>query len=844
MQPPPPPPSPPPPPPPPSSPPSSSGDPIPNNHHSTTNGPIDESLVQKVLQSASSLETIRSQLTEHEASVHFAATLLSHPAGLPSTNQLSTHLNGTDNSNINTNIGNSNTFIAPSVKDAWLALLQNSTLNGEILDKEPKALNEDIGMSGANTLSATSTGEILEYPLPRGQLCKATKIHALETSLKRAADVASQLDSYKKQKKHKNNNDDDIEASNKEFVNKEEEVHQEDEHDVVRSQVQTLKLIHDEINQNQSAPSSFRQITPQWFMHAFQSKIREIRDYHARHDVSLSSFQQDTAMDYSLDEMTMTNDNSWSRNRYSTSDGNPMQSIINQKQKKRRIANPAADGYDLYSILNTSLSKVKNGEMFTIEEVLGKYLDLITIHESIISSPPLNDMFVRATAVARATGIPSKIENEHVNEDIDENNDNNKANKHVNVSYPDFCTLLQRGLATSIPEKEKLSSNNGTRKKYIRFLSSLQSYLFSYLGKVSPLLDIEKEVIQPAMKQFDDEWSQYGGVSGWEKKPSERSMISNNFDTGSKNENNAKEEAGINLQQFQDVQALINSVNPDMLKAELARLGLKCGGTPLDRAKRLWLTKDTPLCELPAKLFSKKSGNASSNGETKAVAKSAIQGFTPLHAAPVNQSRVDVARLEVVVTSLLDQLRPTLDATARRAERRLTQTLNEKEREMEEEISGAYNANDDGDELSNEKKNNDDEGSDSEDEDTPIYNPKGVPLGWDGKPIPYWLFKLHGLNHFYPCEICGNESYRGSHNFEKHFAEAKHSYGMRCLGIPNTKHFHGVTKIEDAQRLWAKLSEEVNKDIFDGSKDEEYEDSHGNVLSRATYEDLARQGLL
>ena len=27
----------------------------------------------------------------------------------------------------------------------------------------------------------------------------------------------------------------------------------------------------------------------------------------------------------------------------------------------------------------------------------------------------------------------------------------------------------------------------------------------------------------------------------------------------------------------------------------------------------------------------------------------------------------------------------------------------------------------------------------------PIYNPKNLPLGWDGKPIPYWLYKLHGL---------------------------------------------------------------------------------------------------
>lgn len=117
-------------------------------------------------------------------------------------------------------------------------------------------------------------------------------------------------------------------------------------------------------------------------------------------------------------------------------------------------------------------------------------------------------------------------------------------------------------------------------------------------------------------------------------------------------------------------------------------------------------------------------------------------------------------------------------------------------------------------------------------------------LSWDGKPIPYWLYKLHGLNFFFPCEICGNESYRGRRNFEKHFTETKHAYGMRCLGIPNTNHFHGVTSIEDAQALWAKLQKTVTRDKFDGSKEEQYEDSQGNVLSRSQYEDLARQGLL
>jgi len=37
------------------------------------------------------------------------------------------------------------------------------------------------------------------------------------------------------------------------------------------------------------------------------------------------------------------------------------------------------------------------------------------------------------------------------------------------------------------------------------------------------------------------------------------------------------------------------------------------------------------------------------------------------------------------------------------------------------------------------------EDDNDDDDDEPIYNPKNLPLGWDGKPIPYWLYKLHGL---------------------------------------------------------------------------------------------------
>ena len=190
------------------------------------------------------------------------------------------------------------------------------------------------------------------------------------------------------------------------------------------------------------------------------------------------------------------------------------------------------------------------------------------------------------------------------------------------------------------------------------------------------------------------------------------------------------------------------------------------------------MTKDTPLSELPKKLFAKKKGAATKPSSDKA------SGTETVRVNIKNERPVDIAKREVVVMAYLNQLKPILEATTRRTGRRETQTTKEREKEINEDLHGSL--------IQNAKRKSSDgkEGKyssdeDSNDEDAPIYNPKGVLLGWDGKPIPYWLFKLHGLNHFYPFEICGGESYRGRKDFETHFAEARHSYGMKSLGIPN-----------------------------------------------------------
>jgi hypothetical protein len=189
-----------------------------------------------------------------------------------------------------------------------------------------------------------------------------------------------------------------------------------------------------------------------------------------------------------------------------------------------------------------------------------------------------------------------------------------------------------------------------------------------------------------------------------------------------------------------------------------------------------------------------------------------------------------LALQEEQVNRLGELLMETLEETATMIEKKQARTYDEIERDL------ALAAEEEAMQV--------DEDEDEEEEEKPIYNPLNLPLGFDGKPIPYWLYKLHGLNLEFKCEICGNYSYWGPRPFERHFQEWRHSYGMKCLGIPNTKPFQGITLIEDAYTLHAKLRAEDGSTTFNPEMDEEFEDRTGNVMNRKVYTDLARQGLL
>jgi splicing factor 3A subunit 3 len=331
-----------------------------------------------------------------------------------------------------------------------------------------------------------------------------------------------------------------------------------------------------------------------------------------------------------------------------------------------------------------------------------------------------------------------------------------------------------------IPKDRKLSGD------YKKYLEAVIEYLSDYASRVKPLLDLDEQ-LEKAVADAEKQWD-VGNFPGWPK------------ETGSALTHSG---AVLDLSGFYSWEELA-SLGLDRLKSALMALELKCGGTLEERAQRLWNTKGKSRESLDPTLFAKsKTGKAAK--------------------AKDMERQKETAMLEAQVYRLSEILGEQRQATVENVQRKQARTAGERE-ESDEEVS---------------------ESESEEEADTEvIYNPKNLPLGWDGKPIPYWLYKLHGLNITYTCEICGNATYKGPKAFQRHFAEWRHAHGMRCLGIPNTAHFANVTLIEDALKLWQKLKDEKQKEKFQPANEEEYEDTEGRVVNKKTYEDLKRQGLL
>lgn len=323
---------------------------------------------------------------------------------------------------------------------------------------------------------------------------------------------------------------------------------------------------------------------------------------------------------------------------------------------------------------------------------------------------------------------------------------------------------------------------------YREYLDALLDYLRDFIGRVKPLLDLSEEM-KAALADFDRQW-EMGVFPGWPKET-----------TGAL----ARTGAHLDLSAFSSWEELA-SLGLDRLKSALMALGLKCGGTLEERAQRLFSTKGKSLEELDPATFAKSKPR-------------------PIAKTKSTEKQRDVAVLEAQVYKLAELLSEQRAATRDNAQRKQARTGEERGEESDDEDGAGGESDEDGD------------------DDIP-YNPKNLPLGWDGKPIPYWLYKLHGLNIYYTCEICGNQTYRGPKAFQRHFAEWRHAHGMRCLGIPNTAHFANVTSIADARALWQRIKGTKEGERWRPDAEEEYEDSSGNVVNKKIFEDLKRQGLL
>ena len=269
---------------------------------------------------------------------------------------------------------------------------------------------------------------------------------------------------------------------------------------------------------------------------------------------------------------------------------------------------------------------------------------------------------------------------------------------------------------------------NVKSKRYRDYLQELKDYLEKFMLRSQPLVDV------------------HAALEGAREDGMEKELPS----LGPQVDGDVLERS-LDLDSFPG-EAQLLEIGGDMLKEELMKLGLKCGGTPADRASRLWSTKGKTLrSQLDPKVVAPallKKDKGEGEG-TEALMRSIVV-------------------LETQLTELGDLLEETIGNTKIQVQKKQSRTTEELQAEMENEMG------------------DDEPESESEDDDTeekPVYNPKKVPLDWTGKPIPYWLYKLHGLNVEYKCEICGNYSYWGPRAFERHFQEWRHAHGMRCLKV-------------------------------------------------------------
>lgn len=318
--------------------------------------------------------------------------------------------------------------------------------------------------------------------------------------------------------------------------------------------------------------------------------------------------------------------------------------------------------------------------------------------------------------------------------------------------------------------------------QYFKYVGQLAEYLESFMRKIRPLDDTDK-VLASFDKEFEGAWEK-DEVEGWQsEKPAT---------TGA-----GKDVTGAAIW-CHDCEKEFK--NENVYKSHLT--GRKHLKAAEQRQQRQAATGE------------------STNGTRPAVSSTRLKERA-------------VAEREYRVKRLASAMSTERGETRVNVERKQGMTEHERQQEAQSVLNASYAP-----------QEHADEGDEDDDGEEKIYNPLKLPLAWDGKPIPFWLYRLHGLGVEFPCEICGNFVYMGRRAFDRHFNEARHVYGLKCLGITNTSLFRDIIEIGQATKLWEKIQREQKKTKVDQGTVVQMEDGEGNVMPEKVYYDLQKQGLL
>ncbi|KAM9999775.1 hypothetical protein ACTFIZ_008223 [Dictyostelium cf. discoideum] len=352
-------------------------------------------------------------------------------------------------------------------------------------------------------------------------------------------------------------------------------------------------------------------------------------------------------------------------------------------------------------------------------------------------------------------------------------------NKSINLDYLTYLTTYY-----------KFQYNDINRMKYPQYkdyLESVYKYLIHFIERTQPLFELQSSITK-SESEFIEKWNNN------EFDPIEN----NNNDVNSNNNNNNQDDK------------LFCKACKKLFTSENVFNGHLKGKKHIQNEEKMNSNKD-----------SNKDDNNNNNNNEK--------WYNKL------KSRKDNSMLEYKINRLSEYLSDQIESTRENV-------LKKQSRSYTEVVDGVMVGGGGGgggdDDEEDDEVNIDDLDVDTEVSKLKIAN---YPVDWSGKPIPYWVYRYLELGVEYKCEICGNQSYWGRKAYEKHFQETRHSYGMSSIGVPNTTHFHEITKIKDALELWSKIKNQTNQQQFKSDRDEEYEDESGNVMSKKNYDLLVKQ---